>query len=289
MRLFIKHSKNMPDKQIDVQAQKQRLQDSGNYHRLARSSLRPHLLVLQRPSLEPWLTVSLPSGAQQRSRITELSHLSSLPFFWKDCVIYINIAASQGRIPAPTLTDVTDHQRIFDVVYQIWFPTRDRQHDQVLDRRDFLASLVCFCPATGQDLPSIPQINKFHQLLCDRLRHHDQAAAETSTEGGSLAPTFEKTFIVIDQLDWETKGVLLVNSNALYISNDLPIEVDEEEGAEKSYGESVRMPMLDAMTTIIRLSGNEQRQIPQRGESDFFEEQFGDDRATLDQSNLDEI
>ncbi|KAJ5594245.1 uncharacterized protein N7459_000453 [Penicillium hispanicum] len=287
--------------QLDSRLHKLFCWDRAHYDRLERSFSRPHLLSLQSASSQPWLTINMPNGTQERIPVTELTGHTCRSFFWRDCVIYINITSPQGRTPMPTYTDVTDHQNIFDAVYQHWFPTRDRQHDGLLHRGNFFASPVCYCPTEEQEFLSIPQMRNCHQMLCDQLKVHSQkgsisqsesqlSSVQRPSEKSSVAATFEKAFIVIDKLDWEDQGVLLVLSNSLASGDALLLENPTLKIVDKPCGNSVwRMALFDAMMTITRLSNDEQRMTPVRNESGFYEERFGNPRSSGGQLSIAEL
>jgi hypothetical protein len=78
----------------------------------------------------------------------------------------------------------------------------------------------------------------------------------SAAEGSSFTITCEKTFIVIDKLDWEDRCVLLVLNGSLL-----------KMVKEKPCGDRVwRMTLLDALSAITRLSNDEQRKIRMRDE-----------------------
>lgn len=281
------------------QSRKQSKQEAlwdNHYHRLVRSFSRPHLLSLETGSLQPWLTVSLPNGTQQRSPLAELTLQQCRSFFWKDCLIYINITSPHGRPQAPTYADVSDHEKILNAVYKIWFPTRDRQYDQCLNRDDFFASLVCCCPTKEQEPPHILQIRDIHHILCNRMKLCSQDNALSQPESEQLetrtmppedffTPSFGKAFIVIDQLDWEDKGALLVQCQLPALCDALLDKSLVHRVKKKPYKKAFwRMPLHDAMKIITGLSNNEQRVTARQGESVFFEERF--ENKTLQDKQL---
>ncbi|KAJ5594362.1 uncharacterized protein N7459_000570 [Penicillium hispanicum] len=250
----------------------QRARESGHYSTLVRSYSRPHLLVIQDAPAPTLLTVSFPNGNQNHLVVPELTIEDCQAFLWKDCVVYVNIVDSQGREPLPTYTDLDDHREILNAIYQ------------------------------KRKAPSISQIKEFHQGLSEQVKNKvgkipshnpegERSDSESEPQGPKVTASFSDVFVVIDHLNWEKNGVLLVEMNSS--------PVIETEGSKDLQREKVtpqsqeglgirRMNLHDAMIIVIRRSGHKDREIPRRDESEFYETRFGNRKPQADETASDQ-
>ena len=156
------------------------------------------------------LSFELPDLTRTTLPFALLSAAHCKQFCYKDTVIYKN---------GPRSLAVDD--AILRAVYRAWYPQRDRVRD--LDQNSFFAKYMCVSPPQ-----SLAEVVRWHAVLCAHvaglsveLRHQPVPAGygpaqirRLADAQGELAyeitATFPCVFLVVDDVEWKRKGVLMV-------------------------------------------------------------------------------
>ena len=199
-------------------------------------------------------------------------------FCWKDCAIYGN-AGMTGQ----------HHFRLFDQVYEEWFPHRDREKE--FNDGTFFAKFMRLTPAVEK----VEEILGFHRTLCQKLQSEEDEILDRQPfppyvlkpDGVRrewafrLRVTFLSVFVVANA-DWEEHGVLLVCDSEKCVEE---LEVREsgedvtsykvDDGSDLGDARIFRCPLKRAMKIVV--SQDAERAKKRKEYNEMFDRVYGSD------------
>lgn len=195
-------------------------------------------------------------------------------FYYKDCMVYLHTAITMEK-----------RLSLLDAIYSEWFPHRDRVQD--FARGSFFAGFLKSKHGDYRGGDSLQQLAQFHfGALCPKLKELEPEVLETDLsrfhpDFGKPKPkgrfrmneSFDKAFLVLDKVNWEQEGMLVVCRDAR-LSKEL--EGFGEELESERFGEAkvFRAKLESVMRALV--ADDPERSKRSREWSDLYDEWFGE-------------
>ena len=254
-----------PDERYEDEELHHRTQDLdfSMHSKIYPSTDGPSIIEIARANIGPRVIVP----------VTEVAPRECPSFCWKDCALYWNTTAPQGR----------GHDDIFDCIYREWFPHRAMEQDV------HYGSFFCkFLSCAGSNW-QLKDIISFHEALCTRIATQEnkigtpKLTRDTFRRGApihyELRPTFPIVFLVIDNGDWKTEGGVIVVCKGEETAVALGLEKAKAMGTINSGDSGIswlafRRTFYEAMLDVI---AQDQERCQRQGEDSFwYNQEFGE-------------